>query len=425
MLRVGIIGTGVIANLNILGYLHSQDIEIVSVADIDIESTRKSLKQWNLESLKIYTDYKRMIDREDLDIVEILTPHDLHYPMTDYCAKAHVPGISVQKPLANSISNCDKIIQTCKDENVKLKLFENFRFYPIYLRAKELLDQGIIGEPLNIRINNILGGGPSWSAAENINVWIWRINFDRCGGGPEIFDDGQHKFSLALWFMDEERVEKVYSWINYFSGLVDCPANIIWKYPKKNPDDPPKYGSMEFVWASNVYYPSNYYGIDEYIEISGTKGIMWINQCTCGGNFLSKSPQFPPIVVYSEGEVKKFGLDLPRDWRYSFINSTEHFIEVMKSGKGDPIYTGEQGKNLCIFAKMPYISDQRKEEVFWEELTAQNEESRSCIVEQPTITDMSYWTKFMIKKNKDMKKGIKQGLKYQTLSYDERLDEYP
>ena len=167
---------------------------------------------------------------------------------------------------------------------------------------------------------------------------------------------------------------------------------------------------MEFTWAANLYYPSNYYGIDEFIEISGTKGIMWINQCTCGGNFVSKSPQYPPIVVYVDGDVKTYGEDLPRDWRYSFINSTEHFIEVMKTGSGSPIYTGEQGKDLCICAKMPYISDQRGEVVYWEEMTSENEEKGFCAVEASEDADPSGLHKFIGRKNRDLRKGIKQGL---------------
>ena len=162
MLRVGIIGCGDISNLNILGYIHSQDTEIVAVSDIDTECAKEQLGRWNLQSLKLYKDYKQMIDKTELDIVEILTPHDLHAPMTEYCAKAGIPGISVQKPMAHSISDCDRMIEVCKDEKVRLKLFENFRFYLVYLRAKELLNQEIIGELLNFRINTIGTGGPCW-----------------------------------------------------------------------------------------------------------------------------------------------------------------------------------------------------------------------------------------------------------------------
>ncbi len=421
MLRVGIIGTGDIANLNILGYIRSQDTELVAVADIDINKAKEKLERWGLRTSKIYIDYKEMLDKEELDIVEILTPHHLHFPMTEYCAKAGVPGISVQKPMAHTITDCEKMVEICKARGVKLKIFENFRFYPIYLRVKELLDQKIIGEPLNFRINTVLCGEPSMP--RGLKSLTWRTKVDTCGGGPLIYDDGIHKFSMALWLMDQERVEKVYSWIDYFTAVVDGPNNIFWKYPSKNPDDLPKYGSMEFSYAANLYYPSNYYDCDEFIEISGTKGMMWINQCTAGGNFLSNTPQYPPIVVYVDGEVKTYGEDLPRDWRYSFINSTEHFIDVIKTGRGEPIYNGEQGKNLCIFAKMPYISHQKERVVFWEEITSENEKDRSCVVMEPVDVDQSGLTKFFMRKKKDLRKGIKQGLKHKKFlyEYDEKL----
>ena len=414
MLRVGIIGTGDIANLNVLGYLRSQDAELIAVSDIDIKTAGEKLERWGLRTTKIYLDYKEMIDREDLDIVEILTPHHLHAPMTEYCAKAGVSGISVQKPMAHTITDCETMIRVCKDEGVKLKLYENFRFYPVYLKAKELLDNGAIGELLNFRINTIGTGGPSMRV--DLKSHDWRLKVDTCGGGHWIYDDGIHKFSMALWLMGQDRVEKVYSWIDYFTTTYDMPSIIFWKYPNKNDDEPPKFGSMQFTLAPNLYYPSNYYDCDEYIEISGTKGMMWINQCTSGGNFVSKTPEFPPIVVYRDGNVRVYGEDLPRDWRYSFINSTEHFINAIKEGT-DPIYTGEQGRNLCIFAKMPHISQQRKEEVSWNEVTSRNEKNRSCIVETPKDLDGSGLFKYYKRSRKDLKEGIKKGLETKTFRY--------
>jgi len=418
MLRVGIIGCGDIFNLNVLGYLHSQNTEIVAVSDTDIKKARDKLEQWGLRTIKIYPDYREMVNREDLDIVEILTPHHLHGPMTEYCAKAGIKGISVQKPMAHTITDCENMIKVCEEEKVKLKLYENFRFYSVYLRAKELLDNGIIGELLNFRINTIMAGGPSMP--RDLNSTGWRQNFDICGGGPWVYDDGIHKFSMALWLMGQERVEKVYSWIDYFAAVLDGPSYIFWRYPGVNVDEPPRYGIMEITIAPNLYYPSNYYACDEYIEISGTRGLMWINQCTCGGNFISKSPQFPPIIVYTNGEINTYGDDLPRDWKYSFINSTEHFITVMKNG-GEPIYNGEQGKNLSIFAKMAHLSDQQKRVVFWKEITSENERNRSCLVEAPKDINGSGLHKYFMRIRKDLKKGINQGLVHKELKYDKDL----
>ncbi len=414
MLRVGIIGTGAIANLNVQGYLFSHDTELVAICDVDLNNAQEKVARWGLRTLKIYKNYKEMIDKEDLDIAEILTPHHLHGSMTEYCAKAGVPGISVQKPMAHTIRDCEKMITVCKEQNVKLKIFENFRFYPVYLRAKELLDQGIIGELLNFRINTIATAGPGMP--KTLKELLWRQNFKICGGGPWIYDDGYHKLSMALWLMNQERVEKVYSWIDYSSAIMDMPNIVFWKYPLKNPDDPPKFGSMQFTMAINLYFPSNYYEVDEFIEISGTKGIMWINQCTSGGNIFSRTPQFAPIVVYVDGEVKTYGDDLPRDWRYSFINSTVQFIKVMKEG-GEPIYNGKQGKDLCVFGKMPYISQQDNRIVSWEEITAENEKNRSCVVKDPKAFDPRGLTKLYMKKKKDMRKGKKQGLEHYRLLF--------
>ncbi|GAH63894.1 unnamed protein product, partial [marine sediment metagenome] len=57
------------------------DAELVAVSDTDIKTAGKKLERWGLRTTKIYLDYKEMINREDLDIVEILTPHHLHAPI--------------------------------------------------------------------------------------------------------------------------------------------------------------------------------------------------------------------------------------------------------------------------------------------------------------------------------------------------------
>lgn len=92
----------------------------------------------------------------------------------------------------------------------------------------------------------------------------------------------------------------------------------------------------------------------------------------------------------------------------------------MKNG-GEPIYTGEQGKNLCIFAKMPYISNQMGKTVFWNEITADNEKNCSCVIEKAKDADSSGLSKHQMRKSKDMKKGIKQGLKHRIFKYDYAL----
>ncbi|MHA1294925.1 MAG: Gfo/Idh/MocA family protein, partial [Promethearchaeota archaeon] len=95
-LNLGIIGTGVIFDLNVLGYLNNQDVEITCLCNRTIEKAKQKIKKFNLNNdIRVYSDYKEMLDKEDLDLVEILLPHHLHAEVTIYAAKKGIKGISV------------------------------------------------------------------------------------------------------------------------------------------------------------------------------------------------------------------------------------------------------------------------------------------------------------------------------------------
>lgn len=351
-LKVGIIGCGRIFDLNILGYLDNDDVEVVCLCDNRRKNAESKINTFNLgPSVNIYRDYKNMLDSEDLDILEVLLPHHLHSEVTIYAAQKKVKGISVQKPMANTVEECDKMIEVCKKNNVKLKIYENFTFYPPIVRAKQLIDNGIIGEVNSIHIKTLIAeGGGGWEIPPG--AWKWRFNAETCGGGlevgsPCVFDDGFHKFWLSLFFIDE-KIEKVFSWID--RKIMDLPAYMMWKYQTSQDAKSivPKYGKMEYNLLPDMYLPSPYYAEDDFIILTGSKGAMWINQATAGGNVMSDSGIFPPIVVFRDGKVESFS-DMERDWKYSFINSTKHFIDVMKNG-GEPVLTGEQGKYVIKFS---------------------------------------------------------------------------
>ena len=350
-LKVGIIGTGVIFDLNILGYLNRGDVEITSLCDRKNKLVEDKIKKFNLGSdTRNYQDYKEMLDSETLDILEILLPHHLHSEVTLYAAQKELKGISVQKPMANSITDCNKMISACKENNIKLKVFENFTFYPPIMKAKQLIREGIIGEVNSIHIKTLEASKGGWKVPSS--AWRWRYDPKTCGGGlevgsPCVFDDGFHKFWLALHFI-EDKIEKVFAWVD--RKIMDLPAYIMWKY--KTPDNVeylvPKYGTMEYNQLPEMYLPSPYYSEDDFISLTGSKGAMWINQATAGGNVMSDSGIFPPIVIFKDGKIESFS-DIERDWKYGFINSTQHFIDIIKNG-GEPILTGEEGKYTTQFA---------------------------------------------------------------------------
>lgn len=378
MLKVGLVGLGFISHENVLGYLDSTDAEIVAVCDVNREHARAWLKKWGLTGQRVYDSLKAMLDAESLDLVDILTPYLQHCDHVLQCARARVRAISVQKPMSVGLAQCDRMIEACEENGVILRVFENYLFYPVYQKAKELIDDGVIGTPLSIRIHTMAG-------VREGSVWphFWSpgsdaLDVDKCQGSPLIGDDGVHKFSLACWMMDR-KIDKMSSWIDGDTPL-DAPAYIRAKF-EDEPGSPPKYAQLDFTFSTKLDIPCDLW-LDDFVEIFGERGVMWINQCAAAGdrelfrgNEMSQSEVFPPIVVFVGGKVKPYLENISlqdRNWSTSFVNCTKHFIDVVKNG-GKPICTGTEGKDLSRYAIAALLSAQEGRDIKMSEVTSEAE----------------------------------------------------
>ena len=379
MLKVGFVGLGAISHENVLGYVGSPDAAVTAVCSRSKEKADSWVKQYGFPEARHYPTLEAMLEKETLDIVELLSPHHLHHPQAVACAQAKVGGISLQKPMALTLRECDDIIEQCAKNDVRLKVYENFVFYPVYLKAKELIGQGLIGELISIRVNTMTGlkEGAPWPWCFSPDTW--RADIKTSGVGPLVGDDGYHKFSLTRWFMERD-MEKISSWIDADTPL-DAPALIRAKF-KPLPGDHPKYAQIDFFFSPRMALPCDFW-LDDFVEIVGARGIMWINQCSAGGNRqlfrgnkMSDSPVFPPIAVFVDGQVTAYLEDISpseRNWSSSFIASTKHFIEAMKNG-GDPIYSGEEGREITRYGMAALVAAQENRDVYLDEITSETEQ---------------------------------------------------
>ncbi len=94
-------------DLHQLGYVGREDAIITAVCDTNKSTARKQAKEWGVE--KVYSDYRQVLEDKEIDVVELLTPHHLHCPMTVQAAQAG-KHISVQKPMALSAAEADEMI---------------------------------------------------------------------------------------------------------------------------------------------------------------------------------------------------------------------------------------------------------------------------------------------------------------------------
>lgn len=144
--------------------VHPQ-IELVAGSSRGSDHLNRFGKQWGIDSL--YLDYREMLAKEQLDIVAIATHPGLHRPIVEAAVAAGAKGIFCEKPLALSLEDADAIVAACKAANCVLSVNHSRRWSPTYLKAKELLDSGAIGNLVSLfGICQGVKPFPAWVADE-------------------------------------------------------------------------------------------------------------------------------------------------------------------------------------------------------------------------------------------------------------------
>ena len=334
--------------MHALGYRDREDAKIVAVCDNKIKFAQQKANLWGVE--KVFKDYHDMLADPQVHLVELLTPHHLHAEMTIAACNAG-KHVSVQKPMSLDVPEANRMILAAERAGVLLRIYENFVFYPPYVRAKEMIDAGEIGDPQMIRVHYNSGTlNHSWKVP--IRSWLWRFNEKQSGGGPIIFDHGYHLFSIAQYLMGE--VEKVYAWMDSSPILptfhADAPATIMFQFKS-----PQRYGVMDFSHTPKIHIDSQYYADDNRVEVIGEKGILFINRCT------ARTVDLPELMLFRDGSTT--AIDIERvEWHDSFIDCTQHLIDVIKTG-GDPFLDGLTGKAVLQFSLAAHLSARFRREV--------------------------------------------------------------
>jgi predicted dehydrogenase len=142
--RAGIIGCGAISRLHARMYKDHERTELVSATDINLKAARRFSDDF---SVSTYTDYKKMIDTEELDLVSVCTWHGTHAEQTIVAANKKVKGIICEKPMSINLHQADIMIKSCETNKTKLTVNHHFRYDPVSVEARLSIEKGVIGKP--------------------------------------------------------------------------------------------------------------------------------------------------------------------------------------------------------------------------------------------------------------------------------------
>jgi predicted dehydrogenase len=189
--RVGMIGTSGWANMLHLPSLKSHpQAEIAAICGRNREHAEEVAKKYEIPV--VYTDYREMIEKGDLQAVVVAAPDDMHYPMVMNALDAGL-HVLCEKPMASNVSQAREMYEKAKAMGVKHMVYFTYRWMPSFRYIRELIDEGCIGRCLSCHFRSLSGSGRSLSG--------WR--YDRQRGCGILGDLGSHMIDLALWYIGD------------------------------------------------------------------------------------------------------------------------------------------------------------------------------------------------------------------------------
>jgi D-apiose dehydrogenase len=127
----------------------SESVKIVAFCDKNIEKARKLAQLFGVS--KVYDDLAVLLEREDVDLVDIISDVDSHAPLVKICAD-HQVSMVCQKPMGPSFEVAEEMVGYCRDRGTDFFVHENFRWQHPIRRVKELLNENRIGAPFKASI---------------------------------------------------------------------------------------------------------------------------------------------------------------------------------------------------------------------------------------------------------------------------------
>ena len=141
----GIVGCGEISSIHANAILDTKKANIVSVCDLVEDRATKLARRFGIP--KVYTDFAEMLQKEKLDVVDVVTPPQVHATLSVKAMEAGC-NVIVEKPMCMTVEEADEMIKTAEQNNVKLGVIHSFLFTPAIQKALRKVKNGEIGNLL-------------------------------------------------------------------------------------------------------------------------------------------------------------------------------------------------------------------------------------------------------------------------------------
>ncbi|MEQ9437573.1 MAG: Gfo/Idh/MocA family oxidoreductase [Cyclobacteriaceae bacterium] len=201
-LRIGLIGTGLMARTHTNGYKRIGDFfpeleyrpVLKAICARTPEKVQAFAEQWGYESAE--TDWKAVVARDDIDAIDICTPNDSHAAIAIAAAEAG-KMVLCEKPLARTVAESKPMVEAVEKAGVLNTVWYNYRRVPAVTLIKQLIDSGKLGKIFHYRANFL----QDWTISPDLPQGgdaLWRLDVDSAGSGVT-GDLLAHCIDTAMW----------------------------------------------------------------------------------------------------------------------------------------------------------------------------------------------------------------------------------
>ena len=340
-INVGIIGTGGIATNQHMPALAKQpDVKIIAVCDVWEESAKRAAEKFDVPH--IFSDYKKMLEMDDLDAVHVCTPNFLHMqPSVDALnAGKHV---IVEKPIARNADEGIQMLNAAKANGKKFMVAQSFRFTPEAQCVKRFIDAGELGDIYYSRVWALRRRGvPNWGVF---------TDKEKQGGGP-LIDLGVHVLDLALYLMGNPKPISASG--SAYTKIGNTPGHVgFW-----GPWDHTKYNVVDF--ATGFVRLDN--GATIALESSFAANIIE-DRMNCSLLGTKGGAETNPLKIFGEKHETLYELTptiMPKFSSYEV--EVRGFYDAIQNDTEPPV-TGEQALNVIKILDAIYKSSEDGREV--------------------------------------------------------------
>ena len=258
MLNICLVGAGRAGMIHAQNFAHRiENARITAVVDVVAEAAKASAGLLGCD--KAYTDYRQALEETAIDAVIVASPTDIHKSIVQYFAAAG-KHIFCEKPMGMNVADCDEMVAACKHNHVKLQIGFMRRHDMSFKDAKRLLDEGAIGDLVQIHSST---RGPSKPRP-------WMYDLKKSNG--ILAEVNSHDIDAVRWFAGSE-IKELYALAGNFRN------------PEAIEEYPDYYDSvlMNGSFENGVHFSIDgaayvQYGYDSKMEVIGTKGVLHIGR---------------------------------------------------------------------------------------------------------------------------------------------------